>query len=177
MMKKRWALLAVVLLWLIPGNLQAQNDRREVLTLAEVFLTQLDVAIQQASFGSFSTTLHEVQVQAHQVLNVAVGKADASFDTAVPNLGDSTGLLTYAKRLGRVLEQNPDFHEYQLTLDNIRFFVQAATEVLKATLKLRDPNSARRQIRIAQGLLLAARGTPGDLPSEGGVRTLLALLN
>lgn len=174
-MKKLWLLGLLLLALVYPG--QAQNQRDELVTTLEVFLSQLDLTIQQASLSAFSPNLDEAKKQAHTALNIAVGETDASFDTSVPNLGDGVGLMTYVRRLGRIFESNPDLAPYKVTWDNVRFFVSTATEQLRISLRQDSLENTRRLTRIAQGLMLAARGAPGDLPSEGGIRTLLALVH
>ena len=174
-MKKLWLLGMLVLTLVYPG--QAQNQHSELVTTLEVFLSQLELTIQQASLSVFSPNLNEAKKQANTALNIAVGQTDASFDSTVPNLGDGVGLTTYVRRLGRIFESNPELEPYKITWDNIRFFVSIATDQLKAALHQNNLDNARRLTRIAQGLLLAARGAPGDLPSEGGIRTLLGLVH
>lgn len=176
-LKKLFLLMALALLLVfVPWQTQAQNQRNnEMVALLEVFLTEIDLAIQQASFGAFAASLDEAHDQAQQVLNISVGENDDSFDTTAPNLGDGFGLIAYSRRLARLSENTDEFNAYRAAIGNITFFVQTSTELLKLALRSQNPNDARRNIRIAQGLLLSARGTPGDLPSEGGVRTLLAL--
>jgi len=178
-MKKAFLLTVLGLTLLaVPWQAQGQNQtRNEMVALLEVFVTEVDLAIQQASFGSFAVSLNEAREQAHQVLNITVGEGDASFDSTVPNLGDGVGLVSYARRLARLFEESDQLGPYRVTVDNIAFFVGASTEMLKLALRSQNPADARRNIRISQGLLLAARGAPGDLPSEGGLRTLLALFN
>ncbi len=176
-MKRWWLLCAVLALTLgAAGGTQAQNARNELLTTLELFLSQRDLAIQQASLSAFSPNVAEAHQQARTALNIAVGQGDASFDTTVPNLGDGVGLTGYVRRLNRAFEAAPDLEAFRVTWDNIRFFVTVGTEQLKLALRQDGLEAARRQIRVAQGLFLAARGTPGDLPSRGGVRTLMALV-
>lgn len=177
-MKKQWLLVLMFGVLLIPGITQAQDDRQNIRGFLEVFLTQLDLAVQQASFGTTALTNEEAQTQAHQVLNIAVGEGDASFDATVPNLGDGVGLTTYARRLNAIITQNDVLADFRVTAENITFYVAAATDFLRQATRNQNQNvrDSRRLIHIAQGLMLAARGAPGDLPSEGGIRTLLAAL-
>lgn len=177
-MKKQWLLVLMFGVLLIPGITQAQDDRQNIRGFLEVFLTQLDLAVQQAAFGATALTNDEAQTQAHQVLNIAVGEGDASFDATVPNLGDGVGLTTYARRLNGIITQNDVLADFRVTAENITFYVAAATDFLRQAIRNQNQNvrDSRRLIHIAQGLMLAARGAPGDLPSEGGIRTLLAAL-
>ena len=172
-MKKQALLMLLALALVYPGN--AQDDRQGLVPMLERFVTQLDLAIQQAAFGASAVTVEEARVQSRQVLNLAVGEGDTSFDSAIPRLGDGVGLNNYARRLLRFVEEIPELREYKVTAGNIAFFSQAASELLKASFRIQNAEELRRQIHIAQGLLLAARGAPGDLPSEGGVRTILTL--
>lgn len=174
-MKRLW-LLALVLALAISGGTQAQqNARNELVSTLELFLSQLDLAIQQASLSAFSPNVAEAQQQARTALNIAVGEGDANFDTTVPNLGDGVGLTGYVRRLNRTFEINPDLENFRVTWENIRFFVTVGSDQLRLSLRQDNLDNARRLIRMAQGLFLAARGAPDDLPSEGGVRTLLSL--
>lgn len=172
-MKKPALLMVLALVLVYPGI--AQEDRQAAVTVLERFVTQLDLAIQQAAFGASAVTIEEARIQSRQVLNLALGEGDAGFDSAIPRLGDGVGLVNYSRRLLRFAEEVPELRQYKVTTQNITFFTQAASELLKTSLRIQNVEELRRQIHIAQGLLLAARGTPGDLPSEGGVRTLLAL--
>ncbi len=175
-MKKQWLLMLILGGLLIPGVTQAQDDRQNLRGFLEIFVTQLDLAIQQASFGATALTTDEAQTQAHQVLNITVGESDAGFDATVPNLGDGVGLITYARRLTVIVSQTDQLADFRVTAENITFYVATATDFLRQALRSQNVRDSRRFIHIAQGLMLAARGTPGDLPSEGGIRTLLSMV-
>jgi len=177
-MKKQWLSILVLGVLLFSGLslTQAQDDRQNIRGFLEVFLTQLDLAVQQASFGATALTNDEAQIQSHQVLNIIVGEGDAGFDATVPNLGDGVGLITYARRLTVIVNQNGSLADFRVTAENITFYVAAATDFLRQSTRSQNVRDSRRFIHIAQGLMLAARGAPGDLPSEGGIRTLLSLI-
>ncbi len=175
-MRKPWLVLLIALTLFAPGTTLAQNDRSELIGLTETMLTQLDLAVQQSAFGAFSATLAEVRLNARQTLNIMVGRDDPGFDSNVPNLGDGVGLLNHINRLSRALSALTPARELRITADNMRFFAGAAVDLLKGALEIEQAERARRQVRLAQGLLLAARGAPDDLPSEGGARTLLSFL-
>jgi len=175
-MQKPWLALLIALALFSPGATLAQDDRAELVGLAETVVSQLDLAVQQSAFGAFSATLAEVRLNAHQTLNIAVGRNDPGFDASVPHLGDGVGLLTHINRLSRALHALAAARELRITADNMRFFVGAAVDLLKGALEIEQAERARRQVRLAQGLLLAARGAPDDLPSEGGARALLSFL-
>lgn len=142
--------------------------------LVEHLVRGLDIAIHHAVLGRLAADLQDLKIQAHQVLNVLVGRGGPGYDPSYGDPGDGMGLVTDARRLVREvagLDQR-----YQLISDNIRFFVESAVSHVQRSIRTGKASEARAGLYHALAYLLAARGAPQDLPSEGGARTLQRLL-
>ncbi len=146
----------------------------ELVRLVDRLAGQLDIAIQHAVLGRLAADLGDLKVQAHQVLNVLVGRGGPGYDPRFGDPGDGVGLISYAQQLGRaVADLEPS---YKLIVANILFFSDSAVAEVRLSLRTGREGEAREGLYRALAFLLSARGCPGDLPSEGGVRTLLWLL-
>lgn len=165
----------VMLLGVLVLNLSlGQQVLPELVELADHLAGGLDIAIQHAVLGRLAADLQDLKIQAHQVLNVLVGRGGPGYDPSFGDPGDGVGLVTYAHRLVREvaeLEQG-----YQLIADNILFFVDSSVEHVQRSIRTGREGEARTELHRALAYLLAARGSPQDLPSEGGARTLQRLL-
>ncbi len=163
--------LLLVALTLPSSGQEALSGLKE---LAVRLVRELDIAIQHAVLGRLAADLQDLKIQAHQVLNVLVGRGGPGYDPQFGDPGDGVGLVVYARRLAReveVLDQR-----YQMIADNIRFFVDSAVGHVQRSLRTGKAGEARAGLHHALAYLLAARGAPQDLPSEGGARTLQRLL-
>jgi len=128
------------------------------------------------------------KTHAHHVLNIIEGPQgsdyDASYGGPAQDIGDGVGALVHAQQLLNMLTQAPPENSgtsYQIAAQNVVFFLQAAiSHVLNAlsSLKIGQTDAAVQELRQAQGLLMAARGSQEekDRPTEGGARTILAWL-
>jgi hypothetical protein len=167
---------AIVLAVLLALNLSlgGQQAPPELVELVDHLAGGLDIAIQHAVLGRLAADLPDLKIQAHQVLNVLVGRGGPGYDPSFGDPGDGVGLVSYAHRLVREvagLERS-----YQLIADNILFFVDSSVEHVQRSIRTGREGEARTELHRALAYLLAARGCPQDLPSEGGARTLQRLL-
>lgn len=163
--------LGLLVLSLPLGGGQAPAEQVE---LVGRLLGQLDVAIQHVVLGRFAADLKDLRTQAHQALNVLVGRGGPGYDPQFGDPGDGVGLVVYAKRLNRKAA-NLD-QRYRLIADNVLFFIDSSAEHVRTALHTGREGEARTELHRALAFLLAARGCPEDLPSEGGARTLQRLL-
>jgi hypothetical protein len=176
-MKSRMkATVLVVLLALLGLNpsLGGQQPPLEPVELVDRLLGQLDIAIQHTILGRLAADLQDLKTQAHQVLNVLVGRGGPGYDPSFGGPGDGVGLVTYARWLNREVADLDQ--RYQLITDNILFFIDSSLPHVRASIRTRKEGEARAELHRALAFLLAARGCPQDLPSEGGARTLQRLL-
>lgn len=173
--RMRAVILAVLLALLVSGlPLSGQQAPAELVRLADRLAGQLDIAIQHAVLGRLAAGTEELKAQAHQVLNVLVGREGPGYEPRFGDRGDGVGLVTYARQLGLALaELGPSF---RLIAENLLFFIDAATEEARAAIRTGREGEACQALHRALGFLLATRGCPEDLPSEGGIRTLQRLL-
>lgn len=173
--RMKTVVLAVLLTLLGLGEpLGSQQTPPEPVDLADHLVRGLDIAIQHAILGRLAADLRDLKVQAHQVLNVLVGRGGPGYDPQFGDPGDGVGLATYAHQLVRAvagLEQG-----YQLAADNVLFFIDSAVGHVQKSIRTGREGEARAELHRALAYLLAARGAPEDLPSEGGARTLRRLL-
>ncbi len=126
------------------------------------------------------------KVHAHHVLNIIEGPQgpdyDASYGGPAQGIGDGVGALVHTQQLLAMLNQNPPENNgtsYQIAAQNVVFFLQAAiSHVLNSLKSGQSTDTAVQELRQAQGLLMAARGSQEekDRPTEGGARTILAWL-
>jgi hypothetical protein len=58
--------------------------------------TQLQLSIDHAQLAVDSTTLEEVQLHIHHVINIIEGEGGANFDSSFDNPGDGSGVLLHA---------------------------------------------------------------------------------
>jgi hypothetical protein len=155
--------------------LGGQQAPAELVRLADRLAGQLDIAIQHAVLGRLAAGLEDLQVQAHQVLNLLVGRGGQGYDPRFGDPGDGVGLIRYAEQLGlAVADLGP---RERLISENVLFFSNASSEDVRAAIQTRREGEARERLYRALGFLLAARGCPDDLPSEGGIRALQHLLS
>ncbi|MFQ6033808.1 MAG: hypothetical protein ACE5KR_02975, partial [Candidatus Bipolaricaulia bacterium] len=116
--RMKTVVLAVLLTLLGLGEpLGGQQAPPEPVDLADHLVRGLDIAIQHAILGRLAADLRDLKVQAHQVLNVLVGRGGPGYDPQFGDPGDGVGLATYAHQLVRAvagLEQG-----YQLAADNV----------------------------------------------------------
>lgn len=177
MMRNRMKTMTLVVLLALLGlgePLGGQQAPPELVELADHLVGGLDIAIQHAVLGRLAADLQDLKIQAHQVLNVLVGRGRPGYDPHYGDPGDGVGLVAYAHRLVREvteLEQS-----YQLIAANILFFTDSAVEHVRKSIHTGREGEARAELHRALAYLLAARGCPEDLPSEGGARTLQRLL-
>ena len=164
-------LLALFGLGLPLGGQQAPAD---LVRLADRLAGQLDIAIQHAVLGRLTASMDDLKIQAHQVLNVLVGREGPGYEPRFGDPGDRVGLLTYARQLGLAVADLGQ--SLRLTAENLVFFINAATEEVRVAIRRGRESEVRQALHRALGFLLAARGCPDDLPSEGGIRTLQRLL-
>lgn len=177
MMRQIKLVVLLVLLFAVGSlQLEGQPPKAELVELVDKIVTQLDVAVQHAILGAFSATLPDIKAKAHQVLNLSVGRGGAGYDPAFGDPGDGVGLLNYARQLLEKTQNLPQAQPYRLTVDNIRLFINFAVEHIRKALRTSFGDEARLELRQAQAFFSAARGSKEDLPSEGGARTLQAML-
>lgn len=165
------ASLVLVGLVLPLGGQQAPAD---LLRLADRLAGQLDIAIQHAVLGRLAAGTDDLKIQAHQVLNVLVGREGPGYEPRFGDPGDGVGLVNYARQLGLAVADLGQ--SLRLIAENLLFFINAATEEVRAAIRTGREGDARQALYRGMGFLLAARGCPDDLPSEGGVRTLQRLI-
>ncbi|MFQ6090704.1 MAG: hypothetical protein ACE5LD_04625, partial [Candidatus Bipolaricaulia bacterium] len=113
--------LGLLVLSLPLGGGQAPAEQVE---LVGRLLGQLDVAIQHVVLGRFAADLKDLRTQAHQALNVLVGRGGPGYDPQFGDPGDGVGLVVYAKRLNRGVA-NLD-QRYRLIADNVLFFTDSS---------------------------------------------------
>jgi len=146
----------------------------ELAELVDRLVEQLDIAIQHVVLGRFAADLRDLKTQAHQALNVIVGRGGPGYDPQFGDPGDGVGLVVYARRLDREVA---DFDQsYRVIADNVLFFIDSSIGHVRISIRTGKVGEARVELRRALAFLLAARGCPEDLPSEGGARTLRRLL-
>lgn len=129
------------------------------------------------------------KTHAHHVLNIIEGPQgsdyDASYGGSDQGIGDGVGALVHAQRLLDLLNQSPQEAKdvnYVIAAQNVVFFLEAAvSHVLSALTAMKNGQPAAagvQELRQAQGLLMAARGSQEekDRPTEGGARTIMAWL-
>jgi hypothetical protein len=149
-------------------------------------------AITHALFAWSALTRGDVdggKAHAHHVLNIIEGPQgpdyDASYGGLSQGIGDGVGALVHAQTLLDLLNRNPPENSgtnYQIAAENVVFFLQTAvTHVLNALSSMKNgqpTDTAIQELRQAQGLLMAARGSQEekDRPTEGGARTIMAWL-
>lgn len=177
-MMKRIKLAVLLALLLAVGSLQleGQLQKAELIGLVDKIVAQLDLAVQHAILGAFSATLPDVKAKAHQVLNLSIGRGGPGYDPTFGDPGDGVGLLNYVRQLFEQTQNLPQAQPYRLTVDNVLLFVNFAVEHTRKALRTPRGDEARLELRQAQAFFSAARGSKEDLPSEGGARTLQALL-
>jgi len=177
-MMKRIKLAVLLVLLFAVGSLHLEGEppKAELIELVDKIVTQLDIAVQHAILGAFSATLPDIKAKAHQVLNLSVGRGGAGYDPAFGDPGDGVGLLNHARELWEKTQNLPQAQAYRLTIDNILLFINFAVEHTRKALRTPKEEEARREMRKVQAFFTAARGSKEDLPSEGGARTLQAIL-
>lgn len=174
--RMRVAILALLLMLLASGlPLSGQQAPAELVRLVDRLAGQLDIAIQHAVLGRLAAGIDDLKIQAHQVLNVLVGREGPGYEPRFGDPGDGVGLVTYARQLGLAVADLGQ--SLRLIAENLLFFLNAATEEVRAAIRTGREGEARQGLHRALGFLLATRGCPEDLPSEGGIRTLQRLLS
>ncbi len=119
------------------------------------------------------------RLHTHQALNLLEGPGGEHYDDAYEGPQDGVGAQVHARRLLECLQQAAPGADYVLAAENVLFFLEAAIVHASGALgRLDSKATAIRELREAQGLLMAARGSREERyrPSEGGTRTILAWL-
>jgi hypothetical protein len=118
------------------------------------------------------------------VINIIEGPQGNHFDPTYggPNegIGDGVGALVHAKQLLETLRSADRGEDYLVAAENAVLFLEWATSRVLSALEFLDvdEDEAVAELRRAQGLLMAARGSREEKnrPTEGGARTILAWL-
>ncbi|GEM_PF-4865575 len=168
----------------------SQTERRAVgvaLETARAALEQISQGITHTLFAWSALQRGDTAsgiTHIHHVLNILEGPQGEHYDPAFggpeEGIGDGMGALVHARRLLEQIEALPGGGDYRIAAENVLLFVQwARARALSAReLAPRDEAEAVLELRRAQGMLMAARGSREEKsrPTEGGVRTLLAWL-
>ena len=198
MRKMKLMLLCGLLIWILigwAGSLQASRheglaqDQLQLLReVTEAATGQISQAITHTLFAWSALSRGDVaagDTHAHHAINIIEGPEgehyDASYGGPKEGIGDGVGAWVHAQRLFALLEQTPQGSNYLIAGENVLLFLTAtishelgALEQIKS-----DLAAAMGELRQAQGLLMAARGSQEekDRPTEGGTRTILAWLS
>lgn len=186
-----------LLIWMLvgwAGSLQAsrheglaQDQLEQLREVTEAATGQISQAITHTLFAWSALSRGDLaagDTHAHHAINIIEGPEgehyDASYGGPKEGIGDGVGAWVHAQRLFALLEQIPQGSNYLIAGENVLLFLTAATShALSALAQMKsDPAAAMGELRQAQGLLMAARGSQEekDRPTEGGTRTILAWL-
>lgn len=176
MMIDRMKMVVAIVLGLVVLGfpLSGEQGPAGLVKLVDSLAGELDIAIEHTVLGRLGPDLKYIQSQAHQVLNVLVGRGGPGYDPQFPDPGNGTGLATYARRLAHQVADRDQ--RLRWIADNVLFFINNAIEQVRAGIRTGKRAVARDRLHRALAFLLAARGCPEDQPSEGGVRALQRLL-
>lgn len=187
-----------LLIWILigwTGSLQASRheglaqDQLQLLReVTEAATGQISPAITHTLFAWSALSRGDAaaaETHAHHAINIIEGPEgehyDASYGGPKEGIGDGVGAWVHAQRLFALLEQTPQGSNYLIAGENVLLFLEAAiSHELGALEQMKsDPAAAMGELRQAQGLLMAARGSQEekDRPTEGGTRTILAWLS
>ena len=160
----------------VNGMIRTTDDLVGEIGLA---LSQVMFAWTKVNIGDTTSTSH-----IHSALNILEGVNGANYD---PEFARPAGLgaLPVANMLAaslRELNQPPGAVDYEVAAENIITFIQLAIDRSLNALQSLDTDNdtmkAAEELRLAQALLMAARGAreEKDRPTEGGARTIKAWL-
>jgi hypothetical protein len=121
---------------------------------------QLDVAIQHANLAANATTIEDVMLHTHHVINIIEGEGGPNFDSSFGNPGDGVGVLTYAQDASQQASAAAASGDPVVSMhaENVQ---QASQNVMTWSTQARDQALQilnRTSINIAQTLLAQVSG-------------------
>jgi hypothetical protein len=170
------------------NSAQAPDDHlQELYFQTEASIEQISLALTHTLFAWGALRRGDGEsgrTHIHYVINIIEGPQGEHFDPAYggpdEGIGDGVGALVHAKRLLERLQSADRGEEYLVAAENAMLFLEWATSRVLSALELLDVDEeeAVAELRRAQGLLMAARGSREEKnrPTEGGARTILAWL-
>lgn len=175
---------------LLPVSARAPEDPlQELYIQTEASIEQISLALTHTLFAWSALRRGDDEsgrTHIHYVLNIIEGPQGEHYDPSYggpdEGIGDGVGALVHAARLLEELQSADRGEDYLVAAENAVLFLEWATSRVLSALELLDEEGdeegAVAELRRAQGLLMAARGSREEKnrPTEGGARTILAWL-